>query len=225
MAAVQDGLTFDSNIPQGYGVGSSGALCAAVYEQYLASAESIGDVVRARAEVAQMEGYFHGRSSGMDPLVSLSGVPVLKEMGSYQLLAPLKWPQDLRVFLLDTGVGRKTGRLVQTYLDLSTHESFQQSCIRPLVQHADHAISFLIYFHLFAFWQHLQVVSQLQMQYFTPMIPASVLDLWGATLAENEICMKHCGAGGGGFFLGFSTSDSALIAFQEKCPFRVITLY
>ena len=31
---IEKGLFFDSNIPQGYGVGSSGALVAAIFEKY-----------------------------------------------------------------------------------------------------------------------------------------------------------------------------------------------
>ena len=31
---VQEGMYFDSSIPQGYGVGSSGALVAAIYDKY-----------------------------------------------------------------------------------------------------------------------------------------------------------------------------------------------
>ena len=31
---ISNGLFFDSNIPQGYGVGSSGALVAAIFEKY-----------------------------------------------------------------------------------------------------------------------------------------------------------------------------------------------
>src|SRR5690606_18518714 len=31
---ISEGLFFDSNIPQGYGVGSSGALVAAIFERY-----------------------------------------------------------------------------------------------------------------------------------------------------------------------------------------------
>src|SRR5690606_41878590 len=33
-ADIADGMCFDSSIPQGYGVGSSGALVAAIYDQY-----------------------------------------------------------------------------------------------------------------------------------------------------------------------------------------------
>ena len=33
---VNSGMYFDSSIPQGYGVGSSGALVAAIYDKYAA---------------------------------------------------------------------------------------------------------------------------------------------------------------------------------------------
>jgi mevalonate kinase len=34
LKSVETGMYFDSSIPQGYGVGSSGALVAAIYDKY-----------------------------------------------------------------------------------------------------------------------------------------------------------------------------------------------
>ena len=76
-------LYFDSSIPQGYGVGSSGALVAAFYDSYALFKISPGTsltpkkIVRLKTIFAAMESYFHGQSSGLDPLNSYLSSPLL----------------------------------------------------------------------------------------------------------------------------------------------------
>ena len=46
-ADIADGMYFDSSIPQGYGVGSSGALVAAIYSEYaIDTFSAIDDITR-----------------------------------------------------------------------------------------------------------------------------------------------------------------------------------
>ncbi len=72
---LEKGLYFDSNIPQGFGVGSSGAVCAAVYSNYALNGISTDDglkkqeIVELKLIFSQLESYFHGKSSGIDPLI------------------------------------------------------------------------------------------------------------------------------------------------------------
>jgi mevalonate kinase len=75
------GLYFDSSIPQGFGVGSSGALVAAIYDTYAinpinpdAVAEN-DDLLRLKQILSTMESYFHGKSSGLDPLICYLNLP------------------------------------------------------------------------------------------------------------------------------------------------------
>ena len=67
------GLFFDSNIPLGYGVGSSGALTAAIYDRYKLT--EIKDICKLKKFLAKMENFFHGSSSGIDPLQCYLGKP------------------------------------------------------------------------------------------------------------------------------------------------------
>ena len=70
-ADINGGLYFDSSIPQGFGVGSSGALVAAIYDRY--ATEKINpeenlsreNLIALKQIFSQMESYFHGRSSGL----------------------------------------------------------------------------------------------------------------------------------------------------------------
>ena len=66
-ADLSSGLFFDSSIPQGFGVGSSGALVAAIYDRYCtnkipANPEKAKDIKALKQIFSWMESYFHGKS-------------------------------------------------------------------------------------------------------------------------------------------------------------------
>ena len=75
-SAIEAGLYFDSSIPQGYGVGSSGALVAAIYDKYASDKITILEnltrekLLILKSIFSKMESFFHGKSSGLDPLNS-----------------------------------------------------------------------------------------------------------------------------------------------------------
>ena len=80
---VKKGMYFDSSIPKGYGVGSSGALVAAVYEKYANNKITVLEnltrekLLVLKAIFSKMESFFHGKSSGLDPLNSYLSIPIL----------------------------------------------------------------------------------------------------------------------------------------------------
>ena len=67
---IEKGLYFESNIPQGYGIGSSGALVASIYDRYctnkIEANESISgeNISKLREIFSMLESLFHGKSSG-----------------------------------------------------------------------------------------------------------------------------------------------------------------
>lgn len=82
-ADVARGMYFDSSIPQGYGVGSSGALVAAIYDKYANDKITVLEnltrekLLQLKTIFGQMESFFHGKSSGLDPLNSYLSIPIL----------------------------------------------------------------------------------------------------------------------------------------------------
>ena len=80
---VEEGMYFDSSIPQGYGVGSSGALVAAIYDKYADDKITVLEnltrdkLLKLKAIFSEMESFFHGKSSGLDPLNSYLSIPIL----------------------------------------------------------------------------------------------------------------------------------------------------
>src|SRR5690606_28401277 len=87
MATLQkdddSGMYFDSSIPQGYGVGSSGALVAAIYDKYAENKITVLEnltrekLLKLKTIFSEMESFFHGKSSGLDPLNSYLSIPIL----------------------------------------------------------------------------------------------------------------------------------------------------
>ncbi|MFT6200822.1 MAG: mevalonate kinase, partial [Vicingaceae bacterium] len=122
---VQNGLYFDSSIPQGYGVGSSGALVAAIYDEYAGNRITIlENLTREKLLIlktifAEMESFFHGKSSGLDPLNSYLSLPIL--INSKDNIEPAGIPSQTEsgknaVFLLDSGITGETAPMVQIFM-------------------------------------------------------------------------------------------------------------
>jgi mevalonate kinase len=65
---INAGMYFDSSIPQGYGVGSSGALVAALYDKYAQDKITVLEnltrekLLKLKAIFSEMESFFHGKS-------------------------------------------------------------------------------------------------------------------------------------------------------------------
>lgn len=107
------GMYFDSTIPQGYGVGSSGALVAAIYDKYAYDKITVLEnltrekLLKLKDIFGKMESFFHGKSSGLDPLNSYLSLPIL--INSKTNIEPTGIPSQQAngqgaVFLVDSGI-------------------------------------------------------------------------------------------------------------------------
>ncbi|MCF6241969.1 MAG: hypothetical protein L3J74_11560 [Bacteroidales bacterium] len=210
---IKKGLYFESTIPQGYGLGSSAALVAAVYSRYaknkIKSRKNIAsdEILQLKSDFSEMEAFFHGTSSGVDPLNSYIKYPVLmKGKGQFETVGIPRTDngKDNAIFLLNTGKSRKTGPLVQVFLEKSKDKYYQKAIKEELIPLNNHCINSLLDGNLNEFRIALKKISAFQLNYFKEMIPKSCLDLWGKGLNTDDYYLKLCGAGGGGFILGFT---------------------
>lgn len=213
------GLLLESNIPTGYGLGSSGALCAAIYDRYCR--EKTEGLAALKADLARMEGFFHGNSSGIDPLTSYVAQPVLIERQTEVCLAaPQSWAEPPVVFLLDSALPRQTEPLVQWFLGKTRDAAFFEKLQAELLP-AHHA---MLHGWLGAvpemFWPALRRVSAWQMEHLPPMIPPTVREVWMQSLEQESFSLKICGAGGGGYVLGFAQKKEDVAALERA--FRVV---
>jgi mevalonate kinase len=206
---VARGLYFKSNIPMGYGAGSSGALCAAVYERYAFAPIAKDDHAHyplLKKELAALEAYFHGSSSGTDPLICYLNQRVLLEPNGRIRLVPSADPdiREGRFFLVDTGIARKTAPLVNLFTDKCKEDAFVEQLYQSLIPANETAINTFLNGHRQALMEPLKAISAFQYTHFREMIPPAFLPLWESGLQSQHFLLKLCGAGGGGFLLGYS---------------------
>lgn len=198
-------LWFYSNIPTGYGLGSSGAVCAAIYDRYCISPET--DLIKLKAELAQLENCFHGQSSGIDPLVCYLNQMLLIETDKSISVhsSPIRQKNtDTTIFLVDTGVSRQTTDFVNYFLEQATNPLFQKECVRPLSIATNSAILAFREGKSSTLLEQVEIISTLQYQYLQKMILKDFLAIWKQGIDSGLYFLKLCGAGGGGFMLGFT---------------------
>ena len=220
---LQKGLYFDSDIPLQYGVGSSGALCAAVYDCYGHYHQDFEEVRRNRNlltvlkhDFAEMESYFHGKSSGFDPLVSFINQPVLLEGDSILLPKPNLNPADFSVFLIDTGVGSSTSPLVRLFVDKMKDADFENRFKETFLIANDGAIEAFLDGNTKLLFHHLEQLSAFESVFLPEMIPEDYRVLV-KELLKNGMPVKLLGSGGGGYLLAF-------VPKKEQLPKEVKSL-
>lgn len=211
-ADLQQGMYFDSSIPQGFGVGSSGALVAAIYDRYAVDKiESKADlpqddIKRLKGILGQMESYFHGKSSGLDPLICYLRLPVLikspDELGTVQLPAHSQGKGG--IFLLNSGAPGSTQSMVNIFLEKMKHEGFRSMLKEQFTKYNDACIQSFLKGELRGLFRNLKKLSTVLLDNFSPMIPEPFHALWQQGIESGDYYLKLCGSGGGGFVLGFT---------------------
>jgi mevalonate kinase len=225
---LRKGLYFDSNILRGYGAGSSGALTAAVlwafgYDEKM----PLEDLKKL---LGKMESFFHGASSGLDPLVCLVQKNILITPQKTIKTAEIP-PSVLTSFLIDTHRPRKTEPLVQLFFEKLNTENqtknidFQLNLDNELVPNVEKALQALLQGDTLLLWQAITLISFWQFQLLRDMIPLPLQYVWQQGLTSGDLFrLKLCGAGGGGYLLGFSTRPQEAYAFLRKNGFSVIPI-
>lgn len=210
---VAQGMYFDSSIPQGYGVGSSGALVASIYDKYAQHKITVLEnltrekLLQLKEIFAQMESFFHGKSSGLDPLNSYLSLPIL--INSKDHIEPTGIPsQDVKgkgaVFLLDSGIVGETAPMVNIFMENMKQEGFRNMLKEQFVKHTDACIDDFLKGNIKSLFGNVKQLSKVVLNNFKPMIPEQFHQLWKQGLETNDYYLKLCGSGGGGYILGFT---------------------
>jgi len=207
---LENNLYFNSNIPQGYGVGSSGAICAAAYDRYCNNKLIINEsksLAELKQVFAQMESYFHGVSSGLDPLNSYLKKPLLiHDKETIELIDEPKGlnTDKLITFLVDTRMSGETEYLVNIFFDKCRYYKFYKEIKNKLIPLNNKCITLYMDGNINGFLTELKELSIFFYEHFKPMIPQSFRELWEKGISGSSYTLKLCGSGGGGFLLGFT---------------------
>ena len=228
---LDDGLYFESNIPQGFGVGSSGALVAAIYEKYSSNRIEVDDQDSDRTLkyiFSLMESYFHGTSSGMDPLNCYIGEPLL--FSSNDDIKRVSVPhhennRDGAIFLINSGFPSTTGPLVKRFLDRTLDPGYKRLIIDDLIPLNDMCIGYITRGNMISFFEFLGKMSALQMELFRDMIPNRFVSLWKNGLSSGDFSLKLCGSGGGGFLLGFTRDYQTAKEIMRSEGFEIMPVF
>jgi mevalonate kinase len=199
--AVRAGWQLHSDIPVGYGLGSSGAVCAAVLDRFGTDAARTLPLPELKRFLARMENHFHGNSSGTDPLIIFRRRPLLLGGPGLEEIMPPVLPAPYRLFLLDTGQPRSTATYVERFLarydDGGTFAHRTRSAWMPA---SAAALEALLGAAGNALWAACSTLSRVQGELLPDFIPEPVRAVWRGA----DHVLKLCGAGGGGFMLGLS---------------------
>lgn len=210
---VADGMYFDSSIPQGYGIGSSGALVAAIYDRYATDKITVLEnltrekLLQLKKIFGKMESFFHGKSSGLDPLNSYLSLPIL--INSKDNIESTSIPSQNTegkgaVFLLDSGMTGETAPMVQLFMENMKQEGFRNMIKNQFVKHTDACVEDFLNGNVKSLFGNLKQLSHVVFDHFKPMIPSKFHQLWQKGIETNDYYLKLCGSGGGGYILGFT---------------------
>lgn len=222
---LEKGMYFDSSIPQGYGVGSSGALVAAIYDQYANDKITVLEnltrekLLILKAIFGQMESFFHGKSSGLDPLNSYLSIPIL--INSKDNIEATGIPTQSAdgkgaVFLLDSGIIGETAPMVTIFMENLKDKGFRTMLKNQFTKHTDACVENFLGGDFKSLFANTKKLSKVVLNNFKPMIPEQFHGIWQQGIDTNDYYLKLCGSGGGGYILGFTEDlDKAKVALKD----------
>jgi mevalonate kinase len=210
---VERGMYFDSSIPQGYGVGSSGALVAAIYDKYAQNKITVLEnltrekLLKLKSVFSQMESFFHGKSSGLDPLNSYLSIPIL--INSKDNIEATGIPSQTAngkgaVFLLDSGIVGETAPMVTIFMENLKDQGFRKMLKTQFIKYTDACVENFLGGDMKSLFSNTKKLSKVVLNNFKPMIPEQFHGIWQNGIDTNDYYLKLCGSGGGGYILGFT---------------------
>ncbi len=195
------GLFLSSDVPSGYGLGSSGTLVAAVYDGY--AKQKTKNLLQLKTLFGQMESHFHGSSSGIDPLQCYLGKPFKITPEGVRILSDDFLKKDIHICLIDTKIKSNTKPLVEHFKVQRENPDFLSRFQEDYLPNVKTCIEAMISVDKELFFKSLKQLAQGQLQFLRPMITENTLDLFTTDFGFN-FGVKISGSGGGGYVLGFS---------------------
>ena len=210
---LKNGMFFDSSIPQGYGVGSSGALVAALYDRYALDKITVLEnltkpkILILKTIFSKMESFFHGKSSGLDPLNSYLSLPIL--IHSKNEIETTGIPSQSTngkgaVFLLDSGTSSETAPMVDLFFKSMKNKNYNKIIKENFIKTTDDCVDDFLNGNFNSLFTNMKILSKVVLDNFKPMIPKDLHKLWKKGIESDDYFLKLCGSGGGGYILGFS---------------------
>ena len=222
---LREVLYLSSTIPQRYGMGSSGALCTAIYDRYTRDETGIqpapgkDKLFRLRSRFTLMESFFHGKSSGFDPLVIYLQKMVRLESDNSIIpidILPDEGADHTGILLVDSGLTCSTGPRVREFLDRFAPGGEVTSAGEQMIGLANACIDQYLAGNSTSFTEAVRRLSGFQFDTLPHLIPSHLQPVWREGLSTGLFSPKLCGSGGGGFMICFTREREQASQFFEQ---------
>ena len=203
---LTQGVLFQSTIPNGSGLGSSGVVSAAIYGRYLFEGSETADLMVIKQRLSAIESCFHQVSSGIDPLISWINKPILIDaqntiIREIDLTAFFK---TYTLFLINSNKQGETGVLVANFMTKFNQADFKEQIENNYIPIINQTIESLLANDFSTFEASLTEYSSFQRSQFDWLIAEQYLEHFEYGISTGEFQLKICGSGGGGFLLGIA---------------------
>lgn len=227
---IEKSMHFDSSIPQGYGVGSSGALVAAIYDKYAENKITVLEnltrdkLLKLKEIFSMMESFFHGKSSGLDPLNSYLSLPILINSKDHLEATGIPSQKEGKgaVFLLDSEIVGETEPMVNIFMNKMKNEGFRKMLDEDFARYTDACIDNFLHGEIHSLFGNVKNLSKVVLKHFKPMIPQSFHHLWQKGIDTDDYYLKLCGSGGGGYILGFTEDFDKTKEILQKYKLELV---
>ena len=156
---------------------------------------------------SQMESFFHGKSSGLDPLNSYLSIPILIESKNKIDVTGIpiqKVNGEGAIFLLDSGQMGSTASMVEIFMKKMKDEGFRKMLNAKFIKYTNSCVDSFLKGDLKNLFKNTKILSGIVFENFKPMIPNKFHKIWKTGIESGSYFLKLCGSGGGGYILGFA---------------------
>ena len=216
---IDSGLYFESNIPIGSGLGSSGALVSSIISRYSKVDLKSYSNAELKKIMSLIESKFHGDSSGFDPAVSYFNKPMLYSNQKIKLIERIAF-KDFKVYIIDSQVESSTKKMIKTFEDKMIDSEFRLFFNNKFITNTNQCIDHLIN-NPELFRNSIKELSNDTYNNFHEMIPNNIKNKWKEGIRNDSYYMKLCGSGGGGFFLAYDFDNQINSSFSEFNFFQI----
>ena len=207
------GLYFDSNIPIGSGLGSSGALVSSIISRYSKVDLKSFSNSEIKKIMSLVESKFHGNSSGFDPAVSYFNKPMLYSNQKIKLIERIAF-KDFKVYIIDSQIDSSTKKMIKVFEDKISKSEFRLFFNSKFINNTNQCIDHLIN-NSKLFRDSVKELSNNTLHNFQEMIPEKLKNKWKEGIKNDSYYMKLCGSGGGGFFLAYDFDNQINSSFSD----------
>ena len=210
---IDSGLYFDSNIPIGSGLGSSGALVSSIISRYSKVDLKSFSNSEIKKIMSLVESKFHGNSSGFDPAVSYFNKPMLYSNQKIKLIERIAF-KDFKVYIIDSQIDSSTKKMIKVFEDKISNSEFRLFFNSKFINNTNQCINHLINTSKL-FRDSVKELSNDTLHNFQEMIPEKLKNKWKEGIKNDSYYMKLCGSGGGGFFLAYDFDNQINSSFSD----------